>query len=102
MIYPQVVLIASSAESTISAWCGMLETVLLLCPVVPSSQLHTKFAVASCRDVHTSTFLTAFKSNASGRNALSLLGRDYLVAAQQPKGVLHFWAWHKARLEQSE
>ena len=50
------------------------------------------------RDVHTSTFLAAFKSNASGRNALSLLGRDYLVAAQQPKGVLHFWAWHKARL----
>jgi hypothetical protein len=48
-----------------------------------------------CRDVHTSTFLAAFKNNASGRNALSLLGRDYLVAAQQPKGVLHFWAWHK-------
>ncbi len=47
------------------------------------------------RDVHTSTFLTAFKGNASSQNALSLLGRDYLVAAQQPKGVLHFWAWHK-------
>ena len=52
--------------------------------------------------MHTSTFLTAFKSNASGRNALSLLGRDYLVAAQQPKGVLHFWAWHKARMQQNK
>ena len=52
--------------------------------------------VTPYRDVHTSTFLTAFKGNASGQNALSLLGRDYLVAAQQPKGVLYFWAWHKA------
>ncbi|KAK9826171.1 hypothetical protein WJX81_003129 [Elliptochloris bilobata] len=71
MINPQVVLVASSTESTISAW-----------------------------DVHTSTFLAAFKANASGRNALSLLGRDYLVAAQQPKGVLHFWTWHKDQVLQ--
>ena len=63
-------------------------------------QPHSSRVRATARDVHTSTFLTAFKSNASGRNALSLLGRDYLVAAQQPKGVLHFWAWHKARLRE--
>ena len=63
-------------------------------------QPHSSSVRATARDVHTSTFLTAFKPNASGRNALSLLGRDYLVAAQQPKGVLHFWAWHKARFRE--
>lgn len=98
MIHPQTVLVASSAESTISAWCGMLYCFVAFATLYVSIQPHSPSVRATARDVHTSTFLTAFKSNASGRNALSLLGRDYLVAAQQPKGVLHFWAWHKARI----
>lgn len=48
------------------------------------------------RDVSTGTALTSFKSNACPPNGLSLLGRDYLVAAQAGRGgSLHFWAWHK-------
>ena len=51
---------------------------------------------ACCRDLHTGTALTSFKSNACPPNGLSLLGRDYLVAAQLGRGGgLHFWAWHK-------
>lgn len=52
---------------------------------------------ARCRDVETSTHLASFKDNASGPNALALLGQDYLIAAQAAKGALHFWTWHKAR-----
>lgn len=55
-----------------------------------------------CRDVQTGTHLSSFKDNASSPNALSLLGSDYLVAAQHPKGSLHFWTWHKARSSASE
>lgn len=48
------------------------------------------------RDLETSTFLTAYKGNASGRNGLAILGRDYFLAAQTGKGqALHTWAWHK-------
>ena len=47
------------------------------------------------RHVQTGTHLASFKDNSSGTNALCLLGQDYLVAAQAPKGVLHFWTWHK-------
>lgn len=48
------------------------------------------------RDVHTGTALTSFKTNACAPGCLSLLGRDYLVAAQLGRGGgLHFWAWHK-------
>ena len=47
------------------------------------------------RHVQTGTHLASFKDNSSGTNALCLLGQDYLVAAQAPKGALHFWTWHK-------
>lgn len=47
------------------------------------------------RHVQTGTHLASFKDNAAGTNALSLLGQDYLVAAQAAKGALHFWTWHK-------
>ena len=50
------------------------------------------------RDVQTGTHLATFKDNASGPNAFSLLGRDYIVGAQHPKGSLHFWTWHKVWL----
>ncbi|KAL4854511.1 Protein ROOT INITIATION DEFECTIVE 3 [Chlorella vulgaris] len=64
---PTVVLVASSNEGNITAW-----------------------------DVHTGTALTSFKTNACAPGCLSLLGRDYLVAAQLGRGGgLHFWAWHK-------
>ncbi|PRW33905.1 ROOT INITIATION DEFECTIVE 3 [Chlorella sorokiniana] len=64
---PTVLLVASSVESNITVW-----------------------------DVSTGTALTSFKSNACPPNGLSLLGRDYLVAAQAARGgSLHFWAWHK-------
>ena len=48
-----------------------------------------------CRDVETGTHIASFKDNASGPDAVSLLGQDYLVAAQAAKGALHFWTWHK-------
>ena len=47
------------------------------------------------RDVQTGTHLASFKDSASNPNAISVLGQDYLVAAQAAKGVLHFWTWHK-------
>lgn len=54
-----------------------------------------------CRDVHTGTALTSFKSNACPPNGLTALGRDYLVAAQLGRGGgLHFWAWQKDQLHQ--
>ncbi|CAK0786493.1 hypothetical protein CVIRNUC_009706 [Coccomyxa viridis] len=51
--------------------------------------------ILSAWHVQTGTHLASFKDNSSGTNALCLLGQDYLVAAQAPKGALHFWTWHK-------
>lgn len=58
--------------------------------------LHARGASPRRRDARTGAALTSYKSNASPCNGLSLMGRDYLVAAQAKKGALHFWTWHKA------
>ncbi|CAL5226138.1 g8957 [Coccomyxa viridis] len=65
--------------------------------------IHQQIALVTTRtgniigawDVETGTHVASFKDNASGPNALSLLGQDYLMAAQAAKGALHFWTWHK-------
>lgn len=61
-----------------------------------SSVLHSAVSADCHRDVQTGTHLATFKDNGSGPNALALLGRDYIVAAQHAKGSLHFWTWHRA------
>ncbi|KAG1674968.1 hypothetical protein FOA52_014763 [Chlamydomonas sp. UWO 241] len=61
-----VVLLASSSDAPISAW-----------------------------DVQTGTQLTQYKGNASPRNGLCSVGRDYVVGAQTGKDALQFWTWHK-------
>lgn len=64
-------------------------------PPPPTACCRSPFS-SLVRDVSTGTALTSFKSNACPPNGLSLLGRDYLVAAQAGRGGgLHFWAWHK-------
>lgn len=74
---------ATAACSLELAAHSLSHRALLPCPSCP-------------RDVSTGTALTSFKSNACPPNGLSLLGRDYLVAAQAARGgSLHFWAWHK-------
>uniref|UniRef100_A0A7S3R295 Anaphase-promoting complex subunit 4 WD40 domain-containing protein n=1 Tax=Dunaliella tertiolecta TaxID=3047 RepID=A0A7S3R295_DUNTE len=67
----QVILTASSVESPISTW-----------------------------DLQTGVHLSSFKSNASPRNGLCCLGKDYLVSAQTSKDALQFWAWHKDQVLQ--
>lgn len=49
----------------------------------------------TCRDVRTGTLVATWKGNSCNRNCLSLVGRDYVAAAQTGKGSLHFWTWHK-------
>ena len=39
--------------------------------------------------------MATWKGNSCNRNCLSLVGRDYVTAAQTGKGSLHFWTWHK-------
>eukprot|EP00887_Chlorella_sp_A99_P003431 scaffold7.g3431.t1 len=66
-----VLLVASSTEGNITAW-----------------------------DLATGTALTSYKANACPPNALARLGRDYLLAAQLAKGLVHAWAWHKDHVHQ--
>lgn len=46
------------------------------------------------RDLATGSQLCQYKTNASSHNCITLLGDQYLVAAQTGKGPLLFWAWH--------
>ena len=93
-LHQQIVLVATRTSSTLTAWYLSTLQVFPICNQAkyPISDDPTTTA---CRDVQTGTHLSSFKDNASGPNALALLGRDYLVSAQHPKGSLHFWAWHK-------
>ena len=79
---------AAAAAAAAAAACSLPRTACLIEQPPPSPFCP--------RDVSTGTALTSFKSNACPPNGLSLLGRDYLVAAQAARGgSLHFWAWHK-------
>lgn len=108
----QVVLVASSAESSISAWCARApartRVHLLLAPYPAAAAaafdlIPTGTQSKACRrrvrrrDLNTNTYLTSYKGNASPRNGLCCVGPDYLVAAQSSKDALQFWTWHKAR-----
>ena len=108
----QIVLVASNSGSAITAWwvpalhmhgcthpplfsftqpqCPHQLFVLFICG------LTFKFSRA-CRDVATGTAIAAYKGNSSPANCASILGRDYIVAAQAGKGSFHFWTWHKVR-----
>ncbi len=111
----QVVLVASSAESGIAAWCVSAAAALALCAPAtdghvlglraatiggevwprPSRRAAEPPRACARRDLHNGTFLTAYKGNASPRNGLCTLGADYLLAAQAGKDALQFWTWHK-------
>mmetsp|Transcript_39563 Transcript_39563/g.112198 ORF Transcript_39563/g.112198 Transcript_39563/m.112198 type:complete len:476 (+) Transcript_39563:131-1558(+) len=66
-----VILVASKEESPITLW-----------------------------DLSNGSLLTTYKQNASTRNGLCFVGRDYFAACQSKKGALHFWAWHKDQVHQ--
>lgn len=60
----------------------------------------TDGAALTAWDVRTGTLVATWKGNSCNRNCLSLVGRDYVAAAQTGKGSLHFWTWHKDQLLQ--
>lgn len=47
------------------------------------------------RDVQTGTALMAYKGNASRPGGCALVGREYMIASQTGKSLLHMWTWHK-------
>mmetsp|Transcript_42549 Transcript_42549/g.100994 ORF Transcript_42549/g.100994 Transcript_42549/m.100994 type:complete len:452 (+) Transcript_42549:115-1470(+) len=68
-MFSQVVLAASRDEGTVTTW-----------------------------DLDNGSVQTTYKQNACCRNGLRTVGRDYFVASQMGRGVLHFWTWHKEQV----
>lgn len=50
------------------------------------------------RDVETGSALTSYKTNGCPPNGLSLLGKEYFIAAQLTKAAIHAWTWSKVRV----
>lgn len=106
---PVVVLVAGREEGVIGVWCGAGEVLDGACDAsrtscIPSPQAWPDHQMPTPgprtprrRDVETGSALTSYKTNGCPPNGLSLLGKEYFIAAQLTKAAIHAWTWSKAR-----